>query len=108
MKCYDLYGSRALSLEDLRRNTEAVLGLRFELHESYFMGGDYYLFEDSRGERIVIQRNNLDGDDPDDILEDEFPDYSMLLRVEDTARADDLKELLVAINDLDFLRRKIF
>lgn len=106
-KCYDLYGTRTLTLEELRVAAQDALRLDLECHESGYLGGDYFLAGDLRGEHFVIQRNHADDGDGSEVAEPEFADYPILLQVNATTRADELKSRLTTIDDVDFLRRSV-
>lgn len=100
---YDLYGSKALSLEQLRLAVERKIGVSFSRHESSYFGGDYFRFGDPRAEEFVIHTNFVDEDG--EFLESDCPEYSSLLEVNASPRADQLRVSLSSIADLYFLRR---
>jgi hypothetical protein len=106
-KCYDLYGTATLTLEELGVAAQDVLGLDLERHESSYLGGDYFLAGSLDGEHFVIQRNRADDDGEDGVAEPEFADYAVLLQVNATGRADELKSRLATIQGLTFLRRAV-
>jgi hypothetical protein len=105
VRFYDLYASKSLSLDELREAVEAALGIEFEAHESDFIGGDYFLAGDPRGEEFIIQRNHAENGDEDEVVEAQYADFPILLQVNATARGDQLRGLLEGIKDLTFLRR---
>jgi hypothetical protein len=107
MKSYDLYGARSLALGELRAAVEAVLAIELEKHESGYLGGDYFLGGDLRGEHVVIQRNHVDDGDEAEVAEPEFAHYPVLLQVNATVRGDALKLRLLTIVGVDFLRRSV-
>lgn len=106
-QCYDLYGSRTLSVPELRDAGEGVLGLRFILHESAYRGGEYFRAGDPGGEEFVIQLNSFEFDNEEEISEPEYADYPVILWIAWTERGDELRKKLNAIPGLEFLRRKV-
>jgi hypothetical protein len=103
---YDLYGSRTLTLDELRVAVEGVLDVDFERHESMYLGGDYFLGEDAGAEeKFQIQSNDLSAFEEGDLAEPEFAAHRTLLRVDRSARGDELRERLTAIVGLEFLKR---
>lgn len=104
-KYYDLYGTKTLGIDELRSAVEKALSVNFERHESSYLGGDYFLAGDLRGEHALIQRNHLGDADEQEVAEPEFADHPILLQVNATTRGDDTRELLLGIEGVDFLRR---
>jgi hypothetical protein len=43
MYSFDLYGWESEDLEYIRLKVESALDIKFELHDSAYHGGDYYL-----------------------------------------------------------------
>jgi hypothetical protein len=107
VKTYDLYGTRALGLDELRAAVEQVLGLTFERHESDYLGGDYFLAGDHGDEQVVLLRNHSAEGNEDEVREPEFADFAVLLEINATTRGDELRGRLQAVGDLDFLRRSV-
>jgi hypothetical protein len=107
MRCYDLYGTRTLAVEELSAAVEDALALNLERHESGYLGGDYFVAGDLRGEHFVVQRNHVDDGDEEEVAEPEFANYPTLLQVNATLRGDELKARLSSIDGLDFLRRSV-
>jgi hypothetical protein len=83
-----LFGFLSGSLAATANSVSRDLGVTFELHDSLWRGGDYYVYE-SGSEKIIIQRNN-DGGPPDEPAEEQFPNYPLLMYV-DTERAEEMK-----------------
>ena len=106
-KCYDLYGTRTLAIDELRAAVENALSVHLEGHESGYLGGDYFLAGDLRGEHVLIQRNHVDEGDEEEVAEPQFADYPVLLQVNATPRGDELKCRLLAIEGVDFLKRSV-
>jgi hypothetical protein len=103
---FDLYGSKRLTIAQLRDVIENALGLMFEAHESSYKGGEYFRIVPREGEEFVIQSNNFLLDNEIEVAEPDYSDYAAIFWVAWTERADELREELAEINDLDFLRRK--
>jgi hypothetical protein len=102
----DLYGSKSLSIDELKAAVEPVLGIEFAPHYGDYRGGDYWYWGPlGEGESITIQLNAYDTADPDEILEEEFAEYAVLLHLEATERADEVRDALAVVADLDFLER---
>jgi len=106
-KSYDLYGTRTLALDELRAAVEKALSVHLEGHESSYLGGEYFLAGDLRGEHVLIQRNHVVDGDEEEPAEPQFADYPVLLQINATTRGDELKGQLLAIKGLDFLRRSV-
>jgi hypothetical protein len=102
-----VFGSRSLSIDELKVAVEPVsTNVAFELHESDMMGGDYWLVRGPGNETWQIHLNQPEDDEPECLIEPDFPDYPTLLRVHVTERADELEVTLRAVDGLDFLRRE--
>lgn len=104
-RCYDLYGTKARAIDELVVEVRRAAGVDFRRHESGYLGGEYLLAGDLRNEHFVLQQNRVDDDPDDEYAEPAFSDYSVLLQVNATLRADELRAQLAAIAGLDFLRR---
>lgn len=104
-KCYDLYGSRALSSEQLRDALATLLELEFVARTSDFIG-DYYLSGFLTDEEFSIQHNATGFED--DIYEPDFEDYPEIIEVtaRSEERANEIRDCLAAVDGLEFLRRK--
>jgi hypothetical protein len=92
MAVYDLYGTQLEHISTVKAVLESILGIQFELHNSSYHGGDYYLFGMKKAEHFVLKKN-LDPVDKKP-AEQSFPLYSILLYVNDTQRAKNLLEKL--------------
>lgn len=103
---FDLYGSKRLTISELRNVIENALGLIFDVHESSYRGGEYFRSVPCDGEEFVIQLNSFWLDNEMEIAEPDYSDYAVIFWVAWTGRADELREQLAEINDLDFLRRR--
>ncbi len=104
MKCYDLYGSKALSPAELSELVSTALDLNFTIHESSYKG-TYHLAGDLRGEHFEIQQNHI-SDEEGELLEPGYAEFPLLLSVNGTLRGNDVRMRLEEIEDLTFLRRE--
>ncbi len=103
MRTYLLFGFKE-DLESSRLKVEASFKICLESHESAYRGGEYYRLKDIGEEHFVLQRNlELDNE----LAEDEFPNYTTLLYVNETERKEEIIALL-AMNAHSgvFLRRE--
>lgn len=85
-----VFGFRDLNLEASRSLVERQLGICFRLHNSIYRGGDYYRAEVGDELFFICLNCNVDG-----TLE--YPDnseFDVFLLVEETERADYIKEVL--------------
>jgi len=69
-RCYDLYGSRTLSMDQMRASVDGALGIEFSSRDSYHMGGSYFRASHVRETEYVIQLNRDEDPEP---LESAFP-----------------------------------
>jgi hypothetical protein len=107
VKIYDLYGSKSLSIAQLRAAVEAALAAPFVLHDSSYRGGDYFFAGDLRGETLVVQRNRIAGSGEDiEFAKPAFADYAVILEVNASTRSDQIRTRLAEIQGLDFLLRR--
>ena len=70
-----------------------LLEVEFELHDSDYLGGEYFraaLPTKELAEEIRVQRN-LERDEP---MEPDFPEWPTLVYVEGTTRADEIEATL--------------
>jgi len=99
---YDLYGTKTLSMGDLRDAIQSNTGLWLDLRNSQHLGGDYFRGGDIGGEEFTIQQN---WDEEGETIEEEFREYPVLFRVDRSRRADELREALKGVAGLQFLKR---
>src|SRR5262245_57393546 len=104
---YEVYGSKVLTLPELRDAVEQALGIRFRLHENDARGGDYFRAGELGGEEIVVQLNRFEYDGEDETAVDEFREYPVILWIAWTRRGDELQQRLATIVGLDFLKRVV-
>lgn len=108
MAIYDLYGSVSGDINEAKELVESALGVKFDLRESEYQGGEYFQWGATVGEHFVLKQNV----DPVDggVAELSFPTYSILLYLNDTPRSRELQEkirqesgnfLLLRHEDLD-------
>ena len=57
---FDVYGWASKCLGVACRQVEDVLGVKFELHDSSYHGGSYYLWRGNSSEELIIQCNFQD------------------------------------------------
>lgn len=101
-RIYDLYGSKTLSITEVRDVVARATGLDLRPRESYQMGGTYYRGGDVGGPGVVIQHNADEDGEP---VEDGFAEYGVLVRLNDFDRADEVRALLERVDGLEFLLR---
>jgi hypothetical protein len=59
---FDTYGIVAPSLEDARRQVESRIGVPLVLHNSGYLGGDYYRWGKTGQENFILQSNFNDAE----------------------------------------------
>lgn len=101
---HDLYGSRPLSLSEVRSRIQSATGLELSLRNSQHLAGDYFRGGEVGGEEFIVQRN---WDEDGETIEEEFAEWRVLFRVGPTDRADQLREKLTPVAGLEFLRRTV-
>jgi hypothetical protein len=87
----DLYGFLGHNLDAAKDELESALQIKMVAREGLHNGGDYFNFRNNMGEHFKI-RNNLDLEDNVPV-EDDFPDYSLILYVEGLANLIRAKEV---------------
>jgi len=107
MQCYDLYGTKTLSITELRDAIESALTIRFSPHDSVYYGGEYFRAGEVGGEELVIQLNTFEYGGSIEVAEPDHRGYPVIFWVAWTERGDELRERLATIGELDFLRRKL-
>jgi hypothetical protein len=89
MAIYDLYGFLSDDINGARGLLETSLGIKFEVRDSDYQGGEYFQWGKTIDEHFVLKRNvdPIDGEP----AEMSFPDHPVLFYVNDTPRSDDLQ-----------------
>ena len=105
-KVHDLYGATNFSMGEFRAEVEKVLGIKFNLHDSLYIGGDYFRAGELTGEKFVIQLNHFEFDGEPETAEPDYSDYPVILQISSTDRGDDLRKKLGRVAGLEFLRRQ--
>jgi hypothetical protein len=101
-RTYDVYGTSGELISAANRVSDA-LGIGLALHSSDYLGGDYYRtpFPD---DTVQIIRNA--DDDPDELPYEQYAQYAIIVEVNESPRADEYQEKLVAAG-FDHLEREI-
>jgi hypothetical protein len=92
-----LFGLTATELDDGRAMVEGAVGLRMELHDSSFYGGDYFRGRGPGDEELILRYNYDDLDD--EWTEPDHAQYPLLLLI-DTPRAAELQRALEGLATL--------
>lgn len=100
---FDLYGCSNIALDDVAGLAGDVLQVVFELHDSSYRGGDYFLWRGTNGEEIILQRNFED--DEGYLSEPDNPSFSVLLYASGLGEAG--YELLAGIDGVRLLRTEL-
>ncbi|MDD0967807.1 MULTISPECIES: hypothetical protein [Pseudomonas] len=103
MAAYDLYGVKNLSVSAARSKVEESLELSLDRRESGYHGGEYYFFGNKESEHLTL-KNNIDPFDGE-AVEQEFPEYPVLLYVDSTGRAEEITKKLA--EEFFLLRREL-
>ena len=103
------YGLRSLSLQEAAASVSDLLGVSFELHDSSFLGGDYFRAEVPEG--TIYVQPNLDPLDDEPFEASWPPDQFLLcfagLEDEQWARYTKLLAPLESSQSALFLKRAI-
>ncbi|MCO5996117.1 hypothetical protein [Actinoallomurus rhizosphaericola] len=107
MKIFDLYGIRAddvgVHLQDLSRS----LHVEWEKRFSDYIGTYYRAVANQFGaSSIEVRPNRLP--DENGLKEKGFPEYTFLLYVNRSPRADEIRARLSLLPEWSFLRRDVF
>lgn len=92
---------RGESLEEIRSRVDAFMGVVSEERYSDFRGGIYFIIE-TLGEVVKIQRNQ----DGDELAEDQFPDYDVLVLFDPTTRVMEIEKTFLASRDCIMIRKR--
>jgi hypothetical protein len=109
---YEVYGSRAGDIRNVRSLLSPVLGVEFKYHESYYKG-EYFLAAGLSGQELTIESNWLEDEEGRFCRETEFPEFETLVYFEyrtlswvnDGPAPDELSRKLGNVEFLDLLRR---
>ena len=100
---FDLYSATGPSLEDVKRLLSQALAIEFELHSSFYLGGDYYLWEGDGHDEVKILVNTADEEGY--LLESQRPVGEILVYA--SSLADPAFDLLQHLPDLELRRSEI-
>jgi hypothetical protein len=103
MKYYDLYGTKTMTTDETQGVVARTLSIEFQRRYHDDIG--YYYPAEQSDEVYHVEPNYTSGYDEEEILEPEFADNPVLVRVSRTARGDELRDLLLEIPGLEHLRR---
>lgn len=96
-----LFGAGATSVTAAAATLASVLQVEFELHNSYFLGGDYHLWQEADDE-ISVRPNALDEDGVP--IEGSHPEHETLLYLTGDSVWERWGPILRALDWLDLLR----
>lgn len=106
MKSYDLYGLKSPDLETVRATIEQALAIKFNLHESLYLGGAYYRFGNVGEEEFILQKNFNSFEQ--EWTEAEFQEVGILLYINATIRSDEIERKLTSnVTGILLLKREI-
>lgn len=95
MKTYMLFGIRGTDLPAARGVIEGLLGIQLRPHESGYHCGDYFRSGDVGEEHWILQKNFDDSDG--EWTEPSFPEYGLLLYVNEASRASEIEAALAPV-----------
>lgn len=105
MKTYDLYGFKDAHLEVAQAAVEQALTIKFNPHESLYLGGEYYRFGNVGEEEFILQKNFNSFEQ--EWTEAEFQEMSVLLYVNATKRSEEIESKLTSsIGGISLLKRE--
>lgn len=104
MASCDLYGLPHLSLVAARELINQLFGIVVEERHSEYQGGNYYKYGDNESENFLLKRN-LDPFDGE-AVEMDFPDYPIILYINETMRSEEIKNLVAMESAILLLRYK--
>lgn len=79
MTMYEMYGWHSMPLEQGAELLAAATGVTFALHDSFYLGGDYYRAAGPDGGRMTVQDNFEDEDGC--LKEPDFPEHRTLVYI---------------------------
>ena len=74
---FKLFGAKGLEISEVAQLIAESLGLRMDLRESSYKGGEYFICRDESGAEITVERNALDEEGIR--TEPEFSEYETLV-----------------------------
>jgi hypothetical protein len=101
---FELFGSPTTDIAQVRAAVEGLLGCALEEHESAYVEGEYYRADLPDGESVVVKRN-LDPFDQEP-LEENFPEYPVLVYVDNTMRPSEIRSTMERQGDFVSLRQE--
>ncbi len=101
MKRFDLYGAHNSSLEEVLDAIQHNLDSEFALHDSDYLGGEYFRSASPR-EEILVQPNSPD--DEGYCPEPDFEEWPILVYVNKSERWDEVDHAMSKIEGLKRLR----
>ena len=98
MEIYDLYGFKLNEIEKALEAVESALGIEMQVSENLSRGIYYRKRLSYEGEHFILKRN-IDFTDREfeknlSLADPKFPDYPILLYVNNTKRSEELKKVL--------------
>ena len=100
-----ILGSQLDQLDELRTQIESYISVSFELHDSLYHGGDYFLGNVASCRSEIMVKRNFDVVDRAPVLE-EYSDTPLLVYISGNSEVDSLSDqLLAAIPSLRRLER---
>ncbi|QBG94600.1 hypothetical protein EYC55_02615 [Xanthomonas oryzae] len=106
MSSYILFGIMSNSISVTKDRLEKTFSVYFEERDSSYQGGLYYVFNAAGSEQFLLKKNKdpFDGEP----VEQGFPEYPLLLYINETNRSSDLIALASNKEDLKLLREEVF
>ncbi len=105
MRIYYLFGYSYDDIDGAKAYLEAALSCKFRMHESSYYG-IYYQYGEKSGEHFVL-KENVDFFD-NEAAEPDFPDYKILLYLNEVAAPVDAVEKVVSRNSFSLLKVQNF
>jgi hypothetical protein len=96
MKIYDLYGLNVDNIESAKLLIESVVGVRFELRDSMYIG-DYYLSELTQEENYVIRYNYYE---PEGWEKEQYKDFKVLFYANCPKNPEELHRKMSSCSDV--------
>ena len=104
MSIYDTYGFEESSLEEIQRELEKLLEIEFQLRYSSYMG-NYSSYKGKHGEKYELLNNYSE---EEGWVFDECKNLTVILRIDDSPIANDLRKLLFSkIDNVSFIKRAV-